>query len=746
MNRWVSIGCALGALIFVFVVHGAVPLIAVPTLGQTLWTSGFGLSLAKTEGLSLYATHFGYPEPAAIAFGLAGALPVSFFISLGLHPVDAHTTMIAMWLIMAMFGAWRFCLACGLNSINALLAAALWLCLPVVWYHQAYAMLGLGMALLPLYFWTAALLILRIPQCRLRAGFNACLFCAACLVAVFMDGYTFMMFALGTGLLIVFVFFRRKELRRRMLLYSLPIYVCGFGLAYVSYVLYIGKPTYAPEQIALFRSWGVDLMYLVLPTQGIHWFWDLVGWSTPRSSREFFGDASLWSTTFALPLIITGLICWGKSRKQTWLASGVLIVALFGLYMSLGPSLKMNSTRPEPMNGKEQMFQGMPAEEAIGPTGSEIVSRYVPGFQNMRAAYRWMALSLLGFWWLMLLAASQQNSRAWTLGTGLLLLVLIAMHIPHPGGQWQRAAGYRNSILDIEQKVVFDLGQYVQPGELVAFLPYRNDFLINYMAPRLDIFTYNIGGDKNLDTARRHWPETLTHFPMGRVDAGFSERILRLIVQEDAADAVVLPYIDFFWAAQIWPAPAEYKDQLRPVVQELREAKQVSVTERAYYALVRPSGRSQNKGRLEGNYPIQINPGQPGIHQILHSGWHDVEESHVWSGPRATLRLPVPNDCKPGQCTAEIRFTVYGASKDRPVEIFIHTKEKDMPGLDPLIVQDQKVQKISVPLHSEGKEGKVRIDVPRAIAPEELEGSTDTRELGISLRSIRLKQNNEKFG
>lgn len=741
MTRWMGLVCVLGALGFVLVVHGAVPGISVPTLAKSLWTSGFGLSLAKSDGFSLYATHFGYPEPAAIAFGLAGALPVSFFISLGLHPADAYTTMIAMWLVIAFVGAWRLALSFDLHPLNALLAAVLWLCLPVVWYHQAYAMLGLGIALLPAYFWTAAKIMLWITESRVQSTLHACLFCAACLVAVFMDGYTFMMFALGTGLLMVFAFVRRFDLRRHIIVYALPVYMLGFGLAYISYILYIGKATYAPEQISLFRSWGVDLAYLVLPTQGIHWFWDLLGLSTPRSSREFFGDASLWSSTFALPFILTGLICWWKTRKKAWLASGLLILALCGLYLSLGPSLKIDSTRPELIRGKEEMFQGMPAEEAVAPTGSEILSRYVPGFQSMRAAYRWIALSLLGFWWLMLLAGSGQNTRSRSIGMGLLFLVLIAVHIPNLGGQWHRAVGHRTKILDIEQKVVFDLGQYLKPGELVAFLPYRNDFLVNYIAPRLDIFTYNIGGDKNLSTARRHWPKTLTYFPMGTVDAGFSDRVQRLLIREDAADAVILPYIDFFWATQVWPAPAEYKDQLRPVVQELRNSQQVSVQERDYYAVVRPGGRLQDTGRRKLSYPVQIDKGKPGIASILQSGWYNVEKNHVWSGTQASLRLPVPRECLSGQCAAEIRFAVYGASQERPVEVFIRAAEKDVPDLDPMIVRDQKEKKISVPLHSKGNDQKVRIDVPQAIAPEELEGSTDTRELGISLRSIRLKHN-----
>ena len=77
-------------------------------------------------------------------------------------------------------------------------------------------------------------------------------------------------------------------------------------------------------------------------------------------------------------------------------------------------------------------------------------------------------------------------------------------------------------------------------------MPYRNDFMVNYVAPRLGIRTYNIGQDKQLVAAREHWPETMRQFREGEIDSGFADRVLLLLAGRDA-DAVVLPYIDMLW-------------------------------------------------------------------------------------------------------------------------------------------------------------------------------------------------------
>lgn len=63
-----------GALTVVAVVYGAVPFVALPTLGQALWVSSFAQSFANSGWPSIFAHNFGLPAPAPIAFGLSGAL------------------------------------------------------------------------------------------------------------------------------------------------------------------------------------------------------------------------------------------------------------------------------------------------------------------------------------------------------------------------------------------------------------------------------------------------------------------------------------------------------------------------------------------------------------------------------------------------------------------------------------------------------------------------------------------------
>ena len=265
--------------------------------------------------------------------------------------------------------------------------------------------------------------------------------------------------------------------------------------------------------------------------------------------------------------------------------------------MALGPSLKIKSVKPEP-GSVERM---MPPEYAVAPTGSAILSKSLPGFKNMRASYRWLALATLGGWLLLVLMHSTERQRTAVSAATLISLVTV-FNLPNLPKHWDNKLNNRTEFLQIDDDLLEDMKTVIHPGELVAFLPYRNDFLVNYLAARLDLVSYNIGGDKNLAEARRHWPETMRGFPMGAIDASFAERVVLLLARNEV-DAVVLPYIDMLWAAHRWPYPPQYKELLRPLLSELNRSGFVEIVERDYYAVARLNAESAHlarAGKLEG--------------------------------------------------------------------------------------------------------------------------------------------------
>lgn len=581
-SRTVAAGATLiTVLLFVLLLHGAVPFLAMPTLGQAVWTTGFAQSFLNDSVFSVYAINFGAPRPAPIVFGLAGAWPVALLIDSGLHPADAYSAMVALWLGIACLSAYSLARLLRVSPLLSVLGAVLWLTMPMIWVHADYSMLSLGIALLPFYFLCALALLLREGRLSISSAACASLYVLACLIAVFMDGYTFVMFALGGSVLGGWLFIHSPASRRSLLQFALPVHLIGVGVACGLYLHYVGVASYQAAPLENFRAWGLDLAFLAVPTQGVHWIPDVLGLSKPRSEEEFFGDASVWSSTFALPLLLAAFWAWWRARGSSGLAGGCMIILLVSFYMALGPSLKVHATKP----AGHELGQLMPARYATAPTGSAWLSRRVPGLRNMRAPYRWLALSVFSGWCLLMLAASS-GARTSVVLTAAVVGVVALINLPDMGRKWADDKRNREMFLRIDSDLLEDMRLVIKPGERVAFLPYRNDFLVNYLAARLDIVSFNIGGDKNLEEARRYWPEIMREFHMGSVDEGFERRVMQLLAHRHV-DSVVLPYVDMLWAAHRWPMADEFREVMRSSIATMRESNFVEVIERQHYAVVR---------------------------------------------------------------------------------------------------------------------------------------------------------------
>ena len=166
------------------------------------------------------------------------------------------------------------------------------------------------------------------------------------------------------------------------------------------------------------------------------------------------------------------------------------MVAIFGFYMALGPSLKINSIKPEILRqtSPDQLSAVMAPEFALAPTGNAWISKKLPGFKLMRASYRWIALSIFCFWILLVIFLAKRYPKNRFL-PGFLLIGFMGLNLPNLHHQWTDYVAARQTFLYIDSELLPSFQKVLHPHERVAFLPYRNDFMLNYLASRLRVST-----------------------------------------------------------------------------------------------------------------------------------------------------------------------------------------------------------------------------------------------------------------
>lgn len=531
---------SIGVLVvFAIVLAGAVPYLLMPTLGQAHWALGFADSMANTFPPSPYATNFGNPEPAAISFGLSAVYPMSLLLQLGIQPASAYSAIFALYLGAAALGSyWLFRNLSG-SHWPAIIFAFVWMASPMISVHQGYSMLALGIALLPTYLFIFRNFLVAVKdRSDVLRNFVALAFIS--ILSVFMDGYTYVMFASAAGLWTLAVAFQSKRLR------DFGIHMLGlslsFGFSYLLYALYIGRSSFSAHSTDFFRGWGVDVTFFLAPTRGQHWLPDLLRLSVGRSQPTQFGDASVWTSTYLLPLIVLFVLAILVSRKNSNLRklTPFVLITIFAIWMSLGPSLKFDSKRPE--NVQTQLME---EKYAILPTGNELVST-LPGFNNMRASYRWAALGTVGI--LMVVSSTvpnlnQKNRRRLSL-VGVITLMAF---VPNPVENINSKRAHYLQNLSVEAELVEQLKADVKGERGVLFLPTGNDFFSNYLSSRANFYTYNIGGDKNLGIARSHWPIDFLQISQLGGEIDFDP------LSEAGVNFVVVPNFDLLWSAHAWP-------------------------------------------------------------------------------------------------------------------------------------------------------------------------------------------------
>lgn len=762
------------ALVWIFVaaLFGAVPFVSTPTLGQAVWISGFAKSLALQSPLSLYASHFGLPHPAAISFGLPGAVVQSWFIRLGIDTLNAYSFMFAWWLGVALAGGVLFCRRHQVPLLLALLLATVWLCSPIVWGHTGYSMLAIGFALLPTYLWCAHVSFERVAA---NAWLALSILCMACLCAVFTDGYTFVMFAVASAILIPSTVPSDVKSRCK----ALAVLVGAAGLAFVAYSSFQGWASFSPSPIGFFRGWGADLATIVVPSRHIFWFWDAIGLSVTRDASSYFGDDSSWHTPFATPLLLAAAVSFisltrgNKKSALPWLA-----MAAVGTYLSFGPSFKVMSIRSATEQAAGVQTQEMAPEQAVAPTGTAFLSTYVPGFKAMRAAYRWMGLGCLGLWCLVMQAfAAMRRPRATVIAAAGATAMLVAQ-LPKDFGStdipWFVGGIESQNELPRLREVALEFSASVRPNDKIALVPQGNDWLAGYLCAEAQARCYNIGGDKNVEVARAQWPASIQALFQQNPTTSQGEAVVDALLFGDA-DRVVLSSVDLFVDA-CFGAPTDLtlrarqqqpstlwtlNEPLLPTVVALEERPHLfstmlnslqhhplvdtSVGHRFTTLALKPEvlaldlrQRKRLSPWFEPQSVEQVRRVDGLDARFLVSGWYPRESDHVWSNAHSRLRLVRDDVCAAEPCELHLVVRSFAANPTRPVRVVL-SSESTHP--QTLVLTNDDWQTIALDLKPRGgSEDEVLVDiqVTGARSPASMGASADGRVLGLALQSLSL--------
>ncbi len=594
--------CLIVLLALIAAIYGSIPFYSAPVMGQLVWVSSFARSFANEGWLAVFSHNFGYPQPAPMAFGLPGALVEGALLRLTtLRAVDAYSVMTIGYLALAGWGAIRCAQQIGLSYRAAVIAAVVWLTMPMVWAHSVYSMLSIGIALLPFYL-NQSLHVCRIDTTRIGTLVVRFLsFTAAAILSVFMDGYTFVMFALATCILLTSEGLSERGRLKWVAVTSLPICVMGFAIAYLLYVKFLGFPVFSPEPLDFFRGWGVDITMLIIPTKGLFWLWDLLGAGLDRNDALYYGDVSVWTTTFSLFIGLFGCAGFLVAKRQKY-AGTFLVIAIVGTYLSLGPSLKVYSLRPHTDIVAGHFSPYMPAANAVMSTGSGYLSEHIPGFRNMRASYRWLALGLFGLWALFAMLIGELDRRGRIQVALALVALTLACNFPKPlvttpGTVVNQSVArvklraphhWRESLMDIDASLVASFKRLIRPGSVVAFVPQGNDFLAAYLAAEANAKTFNAGGDKNVEIAKAAWPANIQ--ALFASDPEHLGMAIKRVLESHDTDYVVLPFIDLLWDAHEWPPAATSveaaKARFASVLDQLQADTRFVVSRDQYFATV----------------------------------------------------------------------------------------------------------------------------------------------------------------
>jgi hypothetical protein len=753
--------CYSLTLAVISVIYGAIPFFGIPSVAQPVWISGFAQSFTNAGWPAAHAINFGIPAPAPIAFGFPGAfLQSTLMLFLRIDAADSYALGCVIWLGLGIAGCVAFARLLGAGPLFSFFLSMIYMTLPIVWAHSSYSMLSFAFALIPLYLFSAISLISSFNRRSFRGRCVVALFfCCICFLAIFMDGYTYVMFFSATGIIFLITFARNQQPRGVLVRVTAPIILLGAFSSYLAYTYYEEGAGFSRAPVEFFRGYGVDLLAILIPSKGASWLLDLLHLSIFRDPLKNFGDPSVWTTTFSTHLLVTGLLgLWFSKRHR--LALPLLLISLFGFYLSLGPSLKIDSRTKGLAAELAPEWRMMPQELAPISTGSAFLDQHVPGFNSMRASYRWSGLSMSGLFGLTVLLVSElqrKKSKFWfRLSSILIVSSLILINLPDIPNR----ISYSNYCRRAMRQMAIDLiplNEAIGKGRRVIFYPQGNDFIVNYISSMGGYYSYNIGGDKNLEFALKSYPMSVRDFLNSSLDPTFPFELYKVLALGDA-DCVVFPYFDLLWNADAWPpdeasylglkasgAPVARVSEVRmkyaPLIEALSKDPVFEIKQSSLFAVIslRTAPDPAPLRALEVGEEVSFTKEGAGF-VYLKSGWSAPESVGTWSeGKRARICVNPRGAENTNLILSIVAFAFLPPIlRSQEVDVIINGRLMSTLSYTTTIPVLNKIEIPADLIDSEGGLLNIEFNIkhPKSIWP--FGGGQDTRQLGLNLASLSL--------
>jgi hypothetical protein len=546
------------------VMYGLVPFLYINNLPSALINVGT-LMCKHNQGfvhLFEYCANVGLPLGAPSTTNMPFAY-LSYFISTVpfVEPQSAGIISGFLFLIVAYTCCYFLMRQLGVQKPVAFFMSYLYLMLPMLSGHMAYQSLMYGFMLIPAYILADIVFFKNVSVVKSYKKIGVLLFGYAFIktFSLFQDGYSFMIASLATLFVLVWFLYTQFKNWKRIVV-GLLIFITAYLVTIALYRAYVpGGASYGVMPIDFFRAQGVDLISTILPPNNLM-FSKLLNIGTEWNAYAFFGDGSNVRLNYlGYTLIIAFFMFIFMKVKKTYLVKAIIVAGFVAFLLSLGPSLKFNDAR-EPVEKSQVRFSDylMPAEAATLSLHTDIIYKKVPGIKNMRATYRWLVL----FQFVLILCAALLlthliQRKKYTLVAVLCLFMLLEF-FPTVLAKHVYFTDKRHEFELLQNDVLDEMRTVLHAGDKIFFLSGENDFLANYFSGVLNLKTFNVGGDKNLEIAIPRWPEIIQKI---RKYENVNEN-LHLAFQTGLLDKLVIPYFSLRWNAYYWPPAQSTKDEI----------------------------------------------------------------------------------------------------------------------------------------------------------------------------------------